>query len=76
MDLCENNLKNIILNSEEPVVFKKFLKNEILQWNLNEWNHILENEELEFRSGQNAFSKVKTRFMNKILLISCFDHLL
>lgn len=51
------NLKDIIMNSSEPVILKNVIKWNILQWSLEDWKKVLDNEEMDFRKGNFEFSK-------------------
>ncbi|XP_050500193.1 HSPB1-associated protein 1 [Diabrotica virgifera virgifera] len=50
------DIRNIILNKQEPIVIKNVLKWKILQWTLSDWKSALHNEKLEFRRGFNTSS--------------------
>ncbi|CAG9830161.1 unnamed protein product [Diabrotica balteata] len=54
---CSFDLRNIILNKQEPIIIKNVLKWKILQWTLGDWKSALQNEKLEFRRGFNTSSK-------------------
>lgn len=50
-------LKDIILHSSKPLVFKNIVKWNILHWSLDDWKEQLKNEEMEFRTGNFEFSR-------------------
>lgn len=50
-------VKEIILNSPAPLLLKNIIKWDILDWSLDDWKELLENEEMEFRRGNFHFSK-------------------
>lgn len=52
------DVKNIILNTTEPVVFKNLLEWKILSWNLNDWSDRLGDQKLQFRCGHNKHTEV------------------
>ncbi|XP_072377577.1 HSPB1-associated protein 1 isoform X2 [Diabrotica undecimpunctata] len=54
---CSFDLRNIILNKQEPIIIKNVLKWKILQWTLSDWKSALHNEKLEFRRGFNTSAK-------------------
>lgn len=50
-------IRDLIMSSSEPLVFKNRIKWNILHWSLEDWNKSLKNEEMEFRIGSSRFSK-------------------
>lgn len=50
-------IKDIIINSPEPLLLKNTVKWNILRWSLQDWKKSLENEEMEFRIGNFGFSR-------------------
>ncbi|XP_045460867.1 HSPB1-associated protein 1 isoform X1 [Harmonia axyridis] len=46
-------LSDIISQTDEPLILPNYLKWNIIQWDLQKWNDVLGNEELEFRYGHN-----------------------
>ncbi|CAG9859596.1 unnamed protein product [Phyllotreta striolata] len=47
------DLKNLLLEKNEPIIIKSVLKWDMLNWTLNDWKTALNNEEMEFRCGIN-----------------------
>lgn len=47
-----SEIKSIITNSKEPLIFHNLLKWDILKWNLVDWNKNLGKEELQVRCGK------------------------
>lgn len=60
MDLAaeSSEIKSLILNSKEPLIFRKYLNWELVNWNLEKWQNLLQKENLVFRCGKKAFTKV------------------
>lgn len=44
-------VRDKILNSSEPLIIKQTIKWNILNWSLEDWKNLLQNEEMEFRLG-------------------------
>lgn len=44
-------VRDKILNSTTPLVFKKSLNWNIVHWSLQDWKELFKNEEMEFRLG-------------------------
>ncbi|KAJ8936605.1 hypothetical protein NQ314_012220 [Rhamnusium bicolor] len=57
MNSNPDELRQLILNSKEPLLFKNLLTSKLLNWNLKDWRRILENKELEFRTGVFDYTK-------------------
>ncbi|XP_066262704.1 HSPB1-associated protein 1 [Euwallacea similis] len=51
------DLREIILNTQEPLRVKDQIKCDLISWNLDKWNEELGNEQLQFRCGKNLYTK-------------------
>ncbi|RZC35173.1 HSPB1-associated protein 1 [Asbolus verrucosus] len=56
-EMDPHELKYLLLNSKEPILFKNKLDWGLFKWNLEDWERLLGNEELNFRCGKNLFTK-------------------
>ncbi|XP_060536228.1 HSPB1-associated protein 1 [Cylas formicarius] len=74
MDIEE--IRQLILNSEIPLVFKDVLKCELLLWDLNDWNSILKNQPLEFRCGKNYYTKTPQYETSTKKIVATFQEFL
>jgi HSPB1-associated protein 1 len=52
-----HHMKNLILNSSEPILFRRKLDWKLLTWSLEDWDTILQDKELNFRCGINSHTK-------------------
>lgn len=50
-------IRDKILNSSRPLVFKNVMNWNILQWSLKDWNEVFKDEEMNFRSGTFEYTK-------------------
>lgn len=57
-DHFSQNLRTIILNCKEPFVIRDTLNWDMLEWSLAEWSKLLNQEEMEFRSGKYEYTLV------------------
>jgi hypothetical protein len=55
-----HHMKNLILNSSEPILFRRKLDWKLLTWSLEDWDTILQDKELNFRCGINSHTKVSS----------------
>ncbi|KAJ8977965.1 hypothetical protein NQ317_008157 [Molorchus minor] len=51
MNSNPQDLKSLILNTNEPLIFKDVWNSKMLEWNLDKWREVLKDKELVFRSG-------------------------
>lgn len=63
-----NNIRQIVLNTKEPLIIKDQMKCDLTLWNLDDWNKTLGNELLQFRCGKNQYTQV--RHINIISFVS------
>ncbi|XP_044266018.1 HSPB1-associated protein 1 [Tribolium madens] len=53
----EQQIKDLILSSKEPLVFKNYINWGLVTWGLPDWRNMLKNEELLFRCGTKSFTQ-------------------
>jgi len=59
-----DNIKNVIESSQVPIIFNGMLDDwELLKWNLDKWNNILEHQLLDCRKGRITCSKVNKTYI-------------
>lgn len=63
-------LKLLILNTREPLVFKHLLSSNLLNWSLKDWESKLKGEILEFRSGK--FECTSVNIFRKLTMFNIF----
>lgn len=57
-DKQKKDMKYLLENNKNPLVFKKFLNWSILKWSLDDWKQKFQNKKLIFRKNSPTYSNV------------------